>query len=101
MASLALSFVLFLQNDQINACPSQNNQICAKVLQQRESVHLDLAGGGGGGGGGGVCVCVCDFVFVFFCVCLCFCVCVFVFLCVCVCVFMFCVCAQKEFFCSD
>ena len=33
----ALSFVLFLQNYQINACPSsvQNNQICAKVLQQR------------------------------------------------------------------
>ena len=32
----ALSFVLFLQNYQINACPSsvQNNQICAKVLQQ-------------------------------------------------------------------
>ena len=40
----ALSFVLLLQNYQINACPSsvQNNQICAKVLQQLESVHLGL-----------------------------------------------------------
>ena len=43
----ALSFVLFLQNYQINACPSsvQNTQICAKVLQQKGEgcpVHLGL-----------------------------------------------------------
>ena len=43
----ALSFVLFLQNYQINACPSsvQNNEICVKVLQQQGegwSVHLGL-----------------------------------------------------------
>ena len=45
--SSTLSFVLFLQNYQINACPSsvQNNQICAKVLQQGGGgVHLGLPG---------------------------------------------------------